>query len=179
VSGRQLLKEGDMNAAADKVARAQYDLNAENTARFGGRQLLKEGDMNAAADKIARTQYDLNAENAARFAAVSGRSLLQQLPTIYQDTPQVSHNLAMSRFSGYNRLNGGRHLLKEGDMNAAAEKVARAQYDLNSDNVARWGYTICGGFAYLSRCLEVSSTAVVLKSTEFRYGNSSNCEFTT
>jgi hypothetical protein len=130
-----------MNAAADKVARAQYDLNAENTARFGSRQLLKEGDMNAAADKVARTQYDLNAENTARFAAVSGRSLLQmqmeQVPTIYQDTPEVSHHLAMSRFSGYNRMNGGRHLLKEGDMNAAADKVARAQYDLNSDNVAR------------------------------------------
>jgi GH24 family phage-related lysozyme (muramidase) len=78
MSGRQLLKEGDMNAAADKVARAQYDLNAENTARFGSRQLLKEGDMNAAADKVARTQYDLNAENTARFAAVSGRSLLQR-----------------------------------------------------------------------------------------------------
>jgi hypothetical protein len=66
VSGRQLLKEGDMNAAADKVARAQYDLNAENTARFSGRNLLKEGDMNAAAEKIARAQYDLNAENIAR-----------------------------------------------------------------------------------------------------------------
>jgi GH24 family phage-related lysozyme (muramidase) len=136
VSGRQLLKEGDMNAAADKVARTQYDLNAENTVRFGGRQLLKEGDMNAAADKIARTQYDLNAENTARFAAVAGRNLLEQLPTIYQDPPQVAHSLAMSRFSGYNRMNG-RHLLKEGDMNAAADKVARAQYDLNSGNVAR------------------------------------------
>jgi hypothetical protein len=33
VSGRQLLKEGDMNAAADKIARTQYDLNAENVAR--------------------------------------------------------------------------------------------------------------------------------------------------
>mgnify|MGYP001810311340 CR=1 FL=1 len=33
VSGRQLLKEGDMNAAAEKIARAQYDLNAENVAR--------------------------------------------------------------------------------------------------------------------------------------------------
>jgi hypothetical protein len=33
VSGRQLLKEGDMNAAADKVARAQYDLNSDNMAR--------------------------------------------------------------------------------------------------------------------------------------------------
>jgi hypothetical protein len=33
VSGRQLLKEGDMNAAADKVARTQYDLNSDNVAR--------------------------------------------------------------------------------------------------------------------------------------------------
>jgi hypothetical protein len=64
---RHLLKEGDMNAAADKVARAQYDLNAENTARFGGRQLLKEGDMNAAAEKVARAQYDLNSDNIARY----------------------------------------------------------------------------------------------------------------
>jgi GH24 family phage-related lysozyme (muramidase) len=119
------------------VARAQYDLNAENTARFSGRQLLKEGDMNAAADKVARTQYNLNAENTARFAAVSGRNLLQQVPTIYQDTPQAAHMLAMSRFSGYNRMNGGRHLLKEGDMNAAADKIARTQYDLNAENVAR------------------------------------------
>jgi hypothetical protein len=41
-----------MNAAADKVARTQYDLNAENTARFAavsGRNLLQRrvGDLSA------------------------------------------------------------------------------------------------------------------------------------
>jgi hypothetical protein len=71
-----------------------------------------------------------NKNNVDRFT-LSAISLNDAQSRVANAASEITSR-ANSRFAHVTR-----HLLKEGDMNAAAEKIARTQYDLNAENNAR------------------------------------------
>jgi hypothetical protein len=104
--------------------------------------------LNDAQARVANAASTLMSKANSRFAHVTRRSLLQNKNNVDRFTQSaIAMNDASSRVANAAsdlaaRANSRfshatRHLLKEGDMNAAADKIARTQYDLNAENVAR------------------------------------------
>lgn len=106
--------------------------------------------MTEKTSQVADAFSDASYKATRRFNHVNRRSLLGEGKnyvdrftasqiSLNEKTSQVADALAALTYKATGRFNKlTRHLLKEGDMNAAAAKVAQTQYDLNAENAARY-----------------------------------------
>jgi uncharacterized protein YaaR (DUF327 family) len=115
---------------------------------FVDRFTLSAISLNDAQSRVANAASEILSKANSRFAHVTRRSLLQNKNFVDRFAQSaISINDASSRVANAASditakansrfAHATRHLLKEGDMNAAAEKIARTQYDLNAENNAR------------------------------------------